>query len=110
MPKIVQTKIVQTAVNSYWSTSDSETVRLYWGDVIEILRNLDSRSVQMVVTSPPYWGLRNYRTETAEGDKQLGIEVVPDCLGWSRKENCASCYICKMVLVFRHENVLYVII
>ena len=33
---------------------------LYHGDVLEILPQLPEASVQTVVTSPPYWGLRDY--------------------------------------------------
>jgi DNA modification methylase len=40
----------------YWQTSDKATVRLFHGDVIDVLRRLPSTSVQCVVTSPPYWG------------------------------------------------------
>jgi DNA modification methylase len=37
------------------------------GDVIEMLRTLPDESVHCVVTSPPYWGLRDYGTGTWEG-------------------------------------------
>lgn len=37
------------------------------GDVIEQLRTLPAGSVHCVVTSPPYWGLRDYGTATWEG-------------------------------------------
>ena len=37
------------------------------GDVREVLKTLDNESVQCVVTSPPYWGLRDYGTATWEG-------------------------------------------
>jgi len=37
------------------------------GDVLERLRDLPDESVQCVVTSPPYWGLRDYGTATWEG-------------------------------------------
>lgn len=30
------------------------------GDCLEVLRTLDSESVQACITSPPYWGLRDY--------------------------------------------------
>lgn len=53
-------------------------------------------SVQCCVTSPPYWGLRNYGV-----DGQLGLEAVPDCLGWATGNPCGECYICQMVAVFR---------
>jgi DNA modification methylase len=43
------------------------------GDVRETLATLPTGSVQCCVTSPPYWGLRDYG---AEG--QLGLEPTPD--------------------------------
>lgn len=55
------------------------TAKLWHGDVLGVLRRLPSRSVQCVVTSPPYWGLRDYGTGTWEGgdpacDHRLDIE------------------------------------
>lgn len=43
------------------------------GDALEALRHLASGSVQCVVTSPPYWGLRDYNV-----DDQVGlVESLP---------------------------------
>src|SRR3990167_7377116 len=39
------------------------------GDTTEALRTLGDESVDCIITSPPYWGLRNYGVE-----KQLGLE------------------------------------
>ena len=36
------------------------------GDCIDVLRTMEADSVQCVVTSPPYWGLRDYKVK---GDK-----------------------------------------
>jgi len=36
------------------------TVTILHGDALTVLRTLDAESVQCVVTSPPYWGLRDY--------------------------------------------------
>jgi DNA modification methylase len=36
------------------------------GDALEVLRTLDAGSVQTCVTSPPYWGLRDYGTAAWE--------------------------------------------
>ena len=47
--------------------------RLLNGDVREVLKELDPESVQCVVTSPPYWGLRDYGV-----DDQLGLEETPE--------------------------------
>src|SRR5438034_883419 len=48
-------------------------ITLYCGDCREILPLLESSSVQTVVTSPPYWGLRDYGNAA-----QLGLESSPD--------------------------------
>lgn len=45
---------------------------LYLGDCIEQMRNLSDCSVQTCVTSPPYFGLRDYGV-----DGQLGLEPTP---------------------------------
>lgn len=45
------------------------TVEILMGDCREVMRTLPAKSVQCVVTSPPYWGLRDY---TAQG--QIGLE------------------------------------
>jgi len=42
-------------------------VTLYHGEVRDVLAQLPAESVQCVVTSPPYWGLRDYGTATWEG-------------------------------------------
>ena len=46
---------------------------IYQGDVRDVLPTLDAGSVQCVVTSPPYWNLRNYGV-----DGQIGLEPTPD--------------------------------
>jgi DNA modification methylase len=54
------------------------------GDCREVLATLPAESVQCCVTSPPYWGLRDYGVPG-----QLGLEKTPDE------------YVAKMVEVFR---------
>lgn len=51
---------------------DDGDVRLYLGDVTEVLREMDAESVQTCVTSPPYWGLRDYGEAG-----QIGLEPTP---------------------------------
>lgn len=46
--------------------------RLLVGDALEQLRTLPDESVQTCVTSPPYWGLRDYGVEG-----QIGLEATP---------------------------------
>lgn len=48
----------------------TNSVTFYIGDVFEMLQQIPDASVQCVVTSPPYWGLRDYQTATWEGGDQ----------------------------------------
>ncbi len=59
-------------------------LRIITVDVFDGLAQLEDESVQCVVTSPPYWGLRDYGIEG-----QIGLERTPDE------------YVEKMVAVFR---------
>ena len=42
-------------------------IRILTGDCLEVLRTLPDASVHCCVTSPPYYGLRDYGTATWEG-------------------------------------------
>ncbi len=42
-------------------------VKILQGDALAVLRGLPDESVQCCVTSPPYWGLRDYGTAKWEG-------------------------------------------
>jgi DNA modification methylase len=48
------------------------TIKILIGDVREQLRTLDADSIHCCVTSPPYWGLRDYGVEG-----QIGLEATP---------------------------------
>ena len=50
-----------------------EPVRILIGDTIEQMGTLPEKCVQCCVTSPPYWGLRDYGV-----DGQIGLESTPD--------------------------------
>lgn len=47
--------------------------RIVVGDCLESMRGMDSESIHCCVTSPPYWGLRDYGH-----DGQIGLEESPD--------------------------------
>jgi DNA modification methylase len=51
----------------------SETNLILTGDALEMLKTLTDESVQCCVTSPPYWGLRDYGVPG-----QLGLERTPE--------------------------------
>lgn len=62
----------------------SDLCQILQGDALDKLRTLPDESVHCCVTSPPYWGLRNYGVEG-----QIGLEKTP------------AEYVAKMVAVFR---------
>lgn len=61
-----------------------EINKIYNMDCMEGLKQLDDNSINCCVTSPPYWGLRDYGVEG-----QLGLESTPEE------------YVSKMVEIFR---------
>ncbi len=61
-----------------------ERCRIIHADVLAGLRQLPNESVHCVITSPPYWGLRDYGVSG-----QLGLEPAPEA------------HICAMLEVFR---------
>jgi DNA modification methylase len=48
------------------------SAKIYLGDVRKRLTELDANSIQTCITSPPYWGLRDY----GHGE-QIGLEQTP---------------------------------
>ena len=63
---------------------DMKTNHIYIGDCIEVMRKFPGESINCCITSPPYWGLRDYGHE-----EQLGLEKTPEE------------YVTKIVEVFR---------
>ena len=59
-------------------------VKILQGDCREVLKTLPDGSVNCCVTSPPYFGLRDYKV-----DGQIGLEQTPDA------------YVAELVAVFR---------
>ena len=57
---------------------DDGDVQLWHGDVIDTLRGLPAGVAQTCVTSPPYWGLRDYGTgDWMGGDAECGHLAPP---------------------------------
>ena len=52
---------------------DTDSGQIFHGNALDVLKSMPDESVQMCVTSPPYWGLRDYGV-----DGQLGLEKTPE--------------------------------
>ena len=46
---------------------------MIYGDVLDVLSKIESNSIDTVISSPPYYGLRDYGTDT-----QWGLEETPE--------------------------------
>ena len=57
---------------------DDPDFRLYVGDVRELVGGLEPGSIDCVVTSPPYWGLRDYGTADWSGGTDPECDHEPD--------------------------------
>jgi len=94
------------------------SIRLFHGDVLSVSRGLAAESVQCIVTSPPYWGLRDYGTGTWEGGEQGCDHKTGKHARNDGSQTCAKCgalridqqlglestpeeYVQKLVVVFR---------
>lgn len=73
-----------SATTTTLSPAELATNVCHHGDVLDVLPTLPAGCVQTVVTSPPYWGLRDYGVPG-----QLGLEATPEK------------YVARMVQVFR---------
>jgi DNA modification methylase len=47
--------------------------KIIQGDSLEVLKTLEPENINCCITSPPYWGLRDYGT----GKAQIGLESTP---------------------------------
>jgi len=64
--------------------------RVFMGDAVEVMRTLPSESIDLVVTSPPYWGLRSYGESTVRvwgGDAECKHE-------WHEHRKYDICFKC----------------
>lgn len=87
-------------------------VKIYQGHVLDALKNIEDKSVQCCVTSPPYFNLRDYEGNQDQiwgGDSECDHD-------WDDEGNCRNCtawsgslgnepdlnqYVHNLVLVFR---------
>lgn len=58
--------------------TECNTVQLYNGNCLDVLSKMSGESVHTIVTSPPYWGLRDYGTNSSHelGNERTSEEYV----------------------------------
>ena len=56
-----------------WRLMDQNAFTLHLGDCLKSLKTMPDQSVHCCVTSPPYFGLRDYGV-----DGQMGLEATPE--------------------------------
>ena len=89
----------------YWDLNGNA---LYQGHVLDVLRSLPAQNVHCIVTSPPYWGLRDYGLPPVEwpsvsyapmaGLTEIAVPAWAGCLGL---EPTVEAFVGHLVLVTR---------
>lgn len=53
---------------------------IYQGDCLDMMKNIEDKSINCIITSPPYWGLRDYKTENIiwDGDPECPHNFLSD--------------------------------
>lgn len=82
-------------MNPYYS-DDYGT--LYNGDSKEVLDKLEPNSVDMIITSPPYWALRDYHADGQLGQEPLFLAYISNLVD----------YFCDASNVLKHNGTLWV--
>ena len=60
--------------------SEPDRPKLLWGDCLEFLKRMDSESIQLMVTSPPYYNARDYsQWETLDDYLDDMSEIIKEC-------------------------------
>ncbi len=62
----------------YTHPSHNDPVQIICGDVREVIGNIPSNTFQAVITSPPYWGVRDYGIEGQIGAEPVLQDYVDD--------------------------------
>lgn len=62
-------EILEHNIHKWSGTMNNKTWTLFCGDAVDSLRNIPDESVHCIVTSPPYYSLRDYGV-----DGQIGLE------------------------------------
>ncbi len=65
---------------------ENDEGKIYNGDVLTILQNIPDESISMCVTSPPYWGLRDYKTKIQIWDNKKNCKH-----NWIESNFCSKC-------------------
>lgn len=65
--------------------------KIIHGDALEMLKKLPERSVQCCVTSPPYWGLRDYGVKGQFGQESSPEEYVENLVAVFREVKRVLC-------------------
>jgi len=50
--------------------------KIYQGDCLEVMKEIDDKSIDMILTSPPYWGLRDYGVNGQLGQEKTFQEYI----------------------------------
>ena len=55
------------------------------GDCLEIMKDISDKSIDCIITSPPYWGQRDYENDKQWGNEKTVEEYIDKILLWGNE-------------------------
>jgi len=77
-----------STVNCFAEPTESSPINVLQGDTRDVIKSLPDESFQCVITSPPYWGVRDYGVSNqigAEEDVNVYISTLVEIFGEVRR-------------------------
>ena len=63
----------------------NENVDLYIGDCIDEMKKMSDQSIDLIVTSPPYWGQRDYNNDKQWGNEEEVKDYIDKMTIWGKE-------------------------
>ena len=72
-----ETKTQKTIVNDF--------VTIHTGDCVNVMKNMEDKCIDLIVTSPPYWGQRDYKNAAQWGNESHVKDYIKNMIEWAKE-------------------------
>ena len=72
-----ETKTQTTTVNDF--------VSIHTGDCVNVMKNMEGKSIDLIITSPPYWGQRDYKNNAQWGNESDVKDYIKNMIEWAKE-------------------------
>jgi DNA modification methylase len=76
------TELVSDKKDMLHDSYERITPKVIIGDCLDVMRTFEAESIDLIVTSPPYWGQRDYKNEKQWGNEEDIKEYIRKMTDW----------------------------